>query len=228
MFFPDLERGAAVQPLGQDRLRNGVRILQHGLVRVGRTDGADDTLTDPGQDRLFPGSTDEAVDVSPDGDAGDRDQLNPVLGHGRDSWRLDDLRIHRHLDGLEHVTAGEVDRRGLFEPQRNIRLVGRDQCVADPRHVTAGQVVSLEFVHVQRDTRFGGGNQGADDSGRVYLPKPHTHKAPQSNADAACESLDPQANRHRPGDHHYEEESEEYGEYRPHGRGLIHSIISRY
>ena len=74
----DLERGAAVQSLRQHCLRNRVRVLEHGLVRVRGTDGADDTLADPGQDRLLTGATHQALDVGADGDATDRLDLDAV------------------------------------------------------------------------------------------------------------------------------------------------------
>ena len=63
-------------------------------------------------------------------------------------WRRvgagDDLGVDARLHGLEHVAAGEVDRRGALVRQRDVGAVGGDQGADDVGHVAAGQVVRLE------------------------------------------------------------------------------------
>jgi hypothetical protein len=86
-----------------------VRVLEHILVRLCRPDRADHTFADARDDRFLTRAADQPIDVGPHGDASHRDQLNTVLGDGGNPRGFDHLGNHRHLDGFEHVTAGEID-----------------------------------------------------------------------------------------------------------------------
>jgi len=52
----DFERGSGIESLREHRLRNAVGILEDFLVIDRRTDGADDTLADAGDDRRLAGT----------------------------------------------------------------------------------------------------------------------------------------------------------------------------
>ena len=56
----------------------------------------------------------------------------------------DDLGIDAGLHGLQHVAAGQVDRRGPLVRQRDVGAVGGDQRADDVRHIAAGQVMGLQ------------------------------------------------------------------------------------
>ena len=132
MFFPtstsamSMERISnavpGVEPLGEHRLRDVVRVLEHRLVRGGRPDRGHDALADTGQDRLLPRPADEPVDVRPHRHARSGDELDPVLRHRGDLRRLDHARVDGNLHRVEHVPSREVDRGGLPKRQLDARL----------------------------------------------------------------------------------------------------------
>ena len=77
----DLERGARVEALRKDGLRDAVGIFEDFLVIDGRTDGADHALADPGDDRRLAGAADVPFEVAAHGDPRLHVELNTVLCH---------------------------------------------------------------------------------------------------------------------------------------------------
>src|SRR5690606_31522024 len=191
----DLEGRARVEALGQDRLRDDVRVLEHALVGLSRADGGDDALADARDDRLLAGAAHEPLEVRAHRDAGRGDQLDAVLGDGRDVGRLDHARVHGHAHGVEDVAAGEVDGGRPVEPERDARLVGGDQCVDDRVDVAAGQVVGLELVLVHLDAGLVGLDQRQDDLVRRHAPEAHGDEAGEAHLDAGGDRRDPQPDR---------------------------------
>ena len=63
-----------------------VGLLEHLHVGLGRADGVDDALADPGDDRLVGGAADQAVEVGAHGDLGLDLELDAVLGDAVDAF----------------------------------------------------------------------------------------------------------------------------------------------
>ena len=80
----DLVGGAGVEPLLEHALGDRVGLLQHLQVRLGRADGVDDALADPGDDRFVGGPADQAVEVGPHRHLRLDLELDAVLGHAVD------------------------------------------------------------------------------------------------------------------------------------------------
>ena len=57
---------------------------------------------------------------------------------------IDHLRIDAGLHGVEHVAAGQIDRRGLVEIQVDVGPMGGDDRPDHVGHVAAGQVMGLQ------------------------------------------------------------------------------------
>ena len=92
-----------------------------------RTDRRDDALADTRQHGLLTGTADQLLDIGTHRDARLGDQLDAVLGHGSHGRRVDDLGVHRHLHGLEHVAARQVDGRSHLEIEHDIGFLCRYQ-----------------------------------------------------------------------------------------------------
>jgi hypothetical protein len=99
-------------------------------------------------------SSHRPIDVDPHGDARHRDQLNTVLGDGRNPRGFDHLGNHRHLDGFAHVTAGQIDGGRALECHFYIGLIRRDQCLDDAHHVATREVMRLEIINRDLQTRI--------------------------------------------------------------------------
>ena len=131
---------SGVEALFEHHARNGVGIFEHDLMRRGRADRRNDALADTRQHGLLAGAADQLLDVGAHRDAGLCDQLDAVLGHGGHGRRVDHLGVDRHLHGLEHVAARQVDGRRHLEVEHDIGLLGRHEGVHHVRHVAAGQI----------------------------------------------------------------------------------------
>jgi hypothetical protein len=122
----------------------------------------------------------ETIEIRPDGDAGDGDELNPVLGDGGDRRRFDDLRNHRHLHGFEDVTARQVDRCRTAKRHCDVGLVRRDERIHDPDDVTAGQIVRFELVdrHTLQPSLHRT-DMSVDNGGGRHTPEAHADQREQ-------------------------------------------------
>src|SRR5690606_20905514 len=203
----DLEGRSGVEATRKDVLRDVVGILEHVLVRLRRSNRAHHAFADARDDGFFAGAADEPIEVRADGDAGNRDQLDAVLGHGRDARRLDDLRQDRHLHGLKHVAAGQVDRGRALEGHVDVGLVGRDQRVDDAGDVTAGQIVRFELVDAQGQAGLYSADPRVDDDRRRHAPQPHADEREQPDVGARRPRRDPQRDR----DEVQDEDQQQYG-----------------
>ena len=125
---------AGVEAFLEHSLRDRVGLFEDLEVGLGRADGVDDPFADPGDDGLVGGTADQSVEVGADGHLGFHLELNAVLGDPVDRLAArrrvragDDLGIDAGLDGLEHIAARQVDRRGSLVRKRDIGAVGGDQ-----------------------------------------------------------------------------------------------------
>jgi len=167
-------------------------------VRGRGADGGDDALADARDDRLLARAADEPGYVRAHRDPRLRAELDAVLRDRGDDRRLDDLRVDRHLDGLEDVPAGEVDRAALLELQRNLRGLRGNQRVDDAVDAAAGEQVRLEFVHVDFEPGLRRLDHRHDDLGRVHAAEPHDDQRADAHAHARRARRDPEPQRHEP------------------------------
>ena len=150
----DLERGAVVKPLVEDGLGDLIGVFEHVFVALRRTDGRDDALADTRDDRVLTRAADEARDVRPDGHARFDAQFDAVFRDRRNGRRLDDLGVDRHLDRVEHVAAGKVDRPRRLRLQLDVGAVRADQSVDDLDRVALGENVRFELVDRDVESRL--------------------------------------------------------------------------
>ena len=116
------KRGAGVEPFAEDGFGDGVGVFEDFFIAGGGADGGDDALADAGDDGFFGGAADELLDVGADGDFGADLENDAVFGLPVDGLAaglgvgdVDDFGIDGGLDGIEDVSAGEVDG-GAFGP----------------------------------------------------------------------------------------------------------------
>ena len=93
-------------------------------MRTCGTDGGYNTFTDPCEDRILTGTTNELLNIGTDGDPGNGDQLDTVGCHCCYFRSSDHLRIYGNLHGFKYITACKIDGRSLLECQIDIRLIG--------------------------------------------------------------------------------------------------------
>ena len=149
----DLERGAGVEAALQHDLGDAVGVLEHRHVVLRRADGGDDALADPGDDGLFGGAADEAIEIGAHRDPRLHLELDAVAGDAVDGiprhlprGYVDDLRVDRGADRLLHVAPGQVDRAGAVVVEHDVGLVRRDERLHHARDVAAREEVGFELV----------------------------------------------------------------------------------
>ena len=169
-------------------------------MALGGADGGHDALAHARQDRFLAGAADQLLDIGAYGDARLGDQLDAVLRHGRDGRGVDDLGVNRHLHGLEHVAAGQVDGRGHLEVQGDVGLVGGDERHHDLRHVAAGEVVGFQLVGLERESGFRAGDEGHHDGAGIHAPPAHQHELDEGYVHPGQEGLEPQGHGEEPED----------------------------
>ena len=166
-------------------------------MRSGRADRRDDTFADTGQYGLLAGAADQLFDVGAHRDAGFGDQLDTVLSHSGYGRGVDYLGIHRHLHGLEHVAARQVDGCGHFEIQHDVGLLCRNQCVDYARDITACKIVGFQFVGIERQTGFRALDHRRNDGRRRNLAPAHQDQLQQADAHARHQRREPQSHRNK-------------------------------
>ena len=173
-------------------------------MRCGRADRRHDAFAHAGQHGLLAGAADQLLDVGAHRHAGFGDELNAVLGHSGYGGRVDDLGVHRHLHGLEHVAAREVDGRRHLEVEHDVGFLRRHEGVDHVRDVTAGEVVGLQLVGIEFQARFRAlDHRRHDDRGRHLAPA-HEDELQQTDVHARDQGREPQS-------HGNEIEDEPYG-----------------
>ena len=213
---------------------------------LGRADRRDDALADAGDDRFLGRPADELRQVRPHRHAGPHQQLDAVLGHGaqRRAARflrvgaVDHLRIDARPHRVEHVAAGQVDRRRPVEVEVDVGPMRGDDRVDHARHVAAGQVMGLQpprgdaRVRIGADAGLHGHDLGFDDRPGVHLPQAHADQAQQAHAGVGHERLKPQLavaeeheRQHKRGDQRHghggdEQQHADIGRYVVRHRGL--------
>ena len=166
-------------------------------MTLGTTDGADDTFTYAGEDRIFSGTSDELLDICAHRHTGFCDQLDTVFRHSRYRRGIDDPRVDTHLHGFEHITTREVNGRSHLERQGYTGLGSRYQRMHHALDMTARQVVRLQSValHV-RQTRLMRLDHAIDDLRRRHLTDTHQEELDQTNMHTAHYGVDPQHKRY--------------------------------
>ena len=157
-----------------------------------------DTLTYAGENSLLTGTADELLDIGPDSNPGLGYHLDTVLGDSRHGRSVDDLGVDRHLHGLEHIAAGEVDGSRHLEVEVDIGLVCGNQGIDHIGHVALRQVVSLKRIGVQLQAGLGTSDHSHDDGARRNLPPPHQHQLDEGDTHSRDQSLEPQGHREEP------------------------------
>src|SRR5690606_19214355 len=153
-----------IETLRKNHLRDEVRVLEDQRVRIGRTDRGNDALAHARDDGFFACATDEALDVSPNGNTYDCAQLYAVLRDCGNRRRLDHFRVHRHLHGFENVATGEIDSSGALEGKIDVGLIGRDERVHHLLNMTTGQVMSFELRRLEINARLVRRDEWPDDN----------------------------------------------------------------
>ena len=157
---------SAVEHLAADLVGifEGVFVRRHGA------DGADDALSDAGDDGFFGGAADELFEVGADGYARFDEQADTVFSHGVEEGgslfrirAVDDLRVDAGRNGVENIAAGEVDGGSLLETQLDVGLVGGDERLHHVNDIASGEVMRFEQVAADINPGFDGLNTGAGD-----------------------------------------------------------------
>jgi len=152
---------------------------------------------DAGDDGLLAGAADQLLDVGAHRDAGLCDQLDAVLGHGGHGRRVDHLGVDRHLHGLEHVAARQVDGRRHLEIQHDVGLLGRNQRVHHVRDVAAREVVGLQLVGIEAQSGFRALDHRRNDGRGRDLAPTHQHQLQQADTHARHQGREPQSHRNK-------------------------------
>ena len=166
-------------------------------MRRGRADRRNDALADTRQHGLLAGAADQLLDVGAHRDAGLCDQLDAVLGHGGHGRRVDHLGVDRHLHGLEHVAARQVDGRRHLEIQHDVGLLGRNQRVHHVRDVAAREVVGLQLVGIEAQSGFRALDHRRNDGRGRDLAPTHQHQLQQADTHARHQGREPQSHRNK-------------------------------
>ncbi len=164
-----------------------------GETAYRRTDGRHDAFANAGDNRLFAGTTDELLDAGAHGNTGNGVQLDTVKGHCGNLRGRDDLRVHGHLHGLEHVTAGKVDGGCFLEVELDVCLVGGNERLNHAQHVTAAKVVGFEQVRIDREASLAAEDSGFHDDLRGHLTQAHTDELEDAHVCLGEQGLEPEA-----------------------------------
>ena len=111
---------------------------------------------------------------------------------------VDHFGIDAGAHGVEHVAAGQVDRRGPVEVEIDVGPMRGDERVDHARHVAAGQVVGFEpargdaGVRIGADARLHRHDLGLDDRAGVDLPQAHADQAQHAHMGIGHEGLQPE------------------------------------
>src|SRR5690625_1360559 len=110
-----------------------------------RADRRHDTFAYTSDDSFLTRTTNEPLDVGANRNPRQGDQLNTVLRYRRDSRRLDDFWVDRHLHRFKDVSAGEVNGRCALKRQVDVRLICRNERIDHFLYVSAVQVMRFEL-----------------------------------------------------------------------------------
>ena len=155
------------------------------------TDRRHNAFAHAGDHGIFASATHQLLDAGAHGNAGHGMQLNTVESHGGNLRRFNHLRVHGHLHGLEHVTAGEVDSGGFLEIELDVRLVRGDERLDYAEHVTAAKVVGFEQVRVDREACLAAEDSGFNNHLRRHLTQAHTDKLENAHVCLGEQGLQP-------------------------------------
>jgi hypothetical protein len=115
--------------------------------------------------------------ICADGQAGECFHLASISRHPGNDGRVDDFRIHSHLDRFQDILSGQIDRSGLYERQRDLRPMRGDQGIDDLVDVASGEVMCLQLIQRNRKACLTCGDQGQYDAILRNPSQPHTDQA---------------------------------------------------
>src|SRR5260370_42281213 len=99
----------------------------------GTADGFDDAFADASDNRFFGRATHQALELGPDRDARPRFQLNAVLANTIEGLpafdgvgAVNDFGINAGLDGVEDITACQIDGGRSFPREVDTGFMSRD------------------------------------------------------------------------------------------------------
>ena len=141
----------------------------------------------------YGGTADQLLDIGTHRDARLGDQLDAVLGHGSHGRRVDDLGVHRHLHGLEHVAARQVDGRSHLEIEHDIGFLCRYQGMHHAGDIAARKVMRLEFVGVEFQPGLRALDHRRNDRRGRHLAPAHQDQLQQTDPHARHQCRKPQA-----------------------------------
>lgn len=145
-----------------------------------RTDAGDNTLAYTSQNRIFPCTTNQLMDVGTHRDTGFGNQLNTVLGHSCYGRRVDDFRIDTGLYGLKHITTCQVNRCRLLKRKVYVGLRSRDQGMHHALHVSACHIMCFEIIAGNRtQTCFMRLYQAGHNDARGHITDAHQEQLEQ-------------------------------------------------
>ncbi len=144
----DFERGARIQTFCEHGFTDAIRIFQHLFMIERRADRGNNAFTDARHDSRFARAADVTVEIASHGNPGFDVELNAVLRNALEDRRFDDFGVHRRLQRLKHVAAGQVDCGRALPFQRNLRALRRDHREHAVFDVAARQVMRLQLIHV--------------------------------------------------------------------------------
>ena len=193
----NFEGRTCVKPLAEHELRDGVGVLEHGLVAFARADGRNDAFAYTSQHRVFACTTHQLADVGTNRHARLGDELDAVLGYGGHGRSVDDLGVDRHLNGFEDVAPRQVDGGGHLEGQVDVCLGGRHEGVYHLFDVSACQIVGFEAVacDVAQACLVGFDEPWHDDVGR-HVTDAHQEELHQRDVDARHLGREPEEEGH--------------------------------
>ena len=161
-------------------------------------DRRDDALAYTRDDRFLGRAADQPVDVGPNRDSGDNQELNAVLGDGGDLRRGDDAGIDARLHGVEDVASGEIDRGRLLKVQLDSSFVCTDERIDHALDVAAREVVRFERVRWNLATGLHRRDARIDHCAGRHAAQAHADEFPEADVRAARPCCNPEPDRDQP------------------------------
>ena len=193
----DLKCRSCVETFAKHGLRYVIRIGKHVIVTLRGADRRHDAFADTCNDRRFPCTANEAVNVRTYRDTRLDLQLDAVRRHGRDNRRLDDLRIDTHLHCVEHIAPREVNCRCALEWEGDLRAMRRDQRIHHLVHITACEIVRLELVDAHIQPRLIRLDERQNNAARRNAAQAHPDQRDNADRDICRDRRDPQPERNK-------------------------------
>lgn len=202
----DFERGGGIDSFFENEARDGVGIFQDTFIGRGGADGGHNAFADTGNDGLFSRTSDEAVEVSADGDSGADVDGDPVFSDGIDFGdagagirAIDDFRVNGSSDGFEDglagVLGGKIDGAGAVEGEGDAGFLGGDEGEDDIDDVTTGEVVGFELIGAVIEAGLGGGDAAVHNDAGMDFSEAHQDEIGEADGSSGGAGLNPEAEK---------------------------------